>query len=123
MRQGVLELREFYASALGGAARVLVARKVTEAWESGPGLDVLARGYATPFVGGIEAGVRRVVAAMPAAQGVEAWPAGERNCATLVDETALPFQPALFDRVLAVHALEEAESPRALLREVCRVLA
>jgi SAM-dependent methyltransferase len=123
MRQGVLQLREFYASPLGRAARVMVARKVTEAWEGASGLDVLALGYATPFLGGIDEGARRTVAAMPAAQGVEAWPAGEKNRAVLVDETALPFQPSLFDRILCVHALEEADAPLPMMREVERVLA
>jgi SAM-dependent methyltransferase len=64
-----------------------------------------------------------VIAAMPAEQGVEAWPLGERNNAVLVDETALPFPNALFDRVLAVHALEESDSPLAVLTELGRVLA
>jgi SAM-dependent methyltransferase len=123
MRQGVLQLREFYASPLGRAARTMVARKVNEAWETANGLDVLALGYATPFLDSVSRGARRAVAAMPAAQGVEAWPMGERNLACLTDETSLPFQPSLFDRVLAVHALEEADNPLALLREVNRVLA
>ncbi|HZZ37190.1 MAG TPA: methyltransferase domain-containing protein [Caulobacteraceae bacterium] len=123
MRQGVLSLREFYASPLGHAAREMIARKVTEAWADGAGMDVLALGYATPFVAGLRAKARRTVAAMPASQGVEVWPAGDRNAACLVPEDALPFANALFDRVLAVHALEESESPLALLREVWRVLA
>ncbi|HWA63825.1 MAG TPA: methyltransferase domain-containing protein [Caulobacteraceae bacterium] len=123
MRQGVLDLREFYASPLGRAARVMVARKVTEAWDAASGLDVLALGYATPFLDGLGDSARRVVAAMPASQGVEAWPAGEKNCATLADETALPFGAAFFDRILAVHALEEAENPLALLAEAHRVLS
>jgi SAM-dependent methyltransferase len=123
MRQGVLELREFYASPLGHAAREMISRKVTEAWLDGDGLDVLALGYATPFVGALTARSRRTVAAMPAAQGVEAWPLGARNAACLAPEEALPFANALFDRILAVHALEESDNPLALLREVCRVLA
>jgi SAM-dependent methyltransferase len=41
----------------------------------------------------------------------------------LVEENRLPFTDAIFDRVLLVHALEEAEDPRALLREVWRVMA
>ena len=123
MRQGVLQLREFYASPLGAAVRVMVSRKVGEAWESNSGLDVLALGYATPFIDAVARNARRTVAAMPAGQGVEAWPLGDRNAACLADETGLPFQPALFDRVLAVHALEEADNPLALLREVQRVLA
>ena len=122
MRQGVLELREFYASPLGGATREMVSRKLAEAWGDVHGLDVLALGYATPFVAGLRRHARRVVAARPAAQGEEAWPAGETNGAFLADETALPLTNALFDRILAVHALEESDNPLAVLREVWRVL-
>src|SRR4029450_10235732 len=60
---------------------------------------------------------------MPAQQGVEVWPGGVRNLSTLVTEDALPFANALFDRILAVHAIEESPDPVALLREVWRVLA
>jgi SAM-dependent methyltransferase len=126
MRRDVLDLRQFYASPLGQAARAMVARKVLEAWGDGHGLDVLALGYATPFVDPVRAAARRVVAAMPAQQGVEVWPAqgpGGRNLATLVAEDALPFRNALFDRILMVHVLEEAADPVALLRETWRVLA
>jgi len=123
MRRDVLDLRQFYAGPLGNAARVMVSRKVAEAWGGLTGLDLLAFGYATPFLEPLAADARRVIAAMPAQQGVEAWPLGAKNSAVLVEETALPFQNALFDRVLAVHALEEAESPLAVLTEIGRVLA
>lgn len=123
MRQGILDLRDFYASPLGRVARQMVARKVTEAWPDAGGLDVLALGYATPFLDGMAGQVRRAVAAMPAAQGVEPWPALGMNRACLVEESALPLPNALFDRVLAVHALEESDNPLALLHEVWRVLA
>jgi SAM-dependent methyltransferase len=122
MRRDVLELREFYAQPLGRAAREALARKTAEAWGDAAGLDVLGLGYATPFLEGFTA-ARRLVAAMPAQQGVETWPADGRNRACLVDETALPFANALFDRVLVVHGLEEAEDPGAMLSEVGRVLA
>lgn len=123
MRRDVLDLRAFYAEPLGAAARLMVSRKVAEAWEGVADLDVLAFGYATPFLEGLAGEARRTVAAMPAEQGVEPWPAGGRNCAALVDEAALPFPNAFFDRVLAVHALEESDGPLALLRELGRVLA
>ena len=42
MRRDVLELRRFYASDLGRAARTMVSRKVEEAWGDAHGLDVLA---------------------------------------------------------------------------------
>ena len=116
MRQSVIELREFYASALGRAARAMIARKVAEVWGGGGGLDVLALGYATPFMAEVGARARRVVAAMPAGQGVEVWPAEAPNRAFLADETALPLPNALFDRILCVHALEECENPLAVLQ-------
>ena len=123
MRRDVLDLRQFYAGALGGAAREMVSRKLAEAWGGLSGLDLLACGYATPFLEPLAADARRAIAAMPAQQGVEAWPLGARNNAVLVDEAALPFPSALFDRVLAAHALEESDSPLAVLTEMARVLA
>ena len=123
MRRDVLELRQFYASDLGRAARLMVGRKVVEAWGDAHGQDVLVLGYATPFVAGLVPQARRVVAAMPAQQGVEIWPAGARNLSTLVGEDGLPFANALFDRILLVHAIEESPDAIALLREVWRVLA
>ena len=132
MRRDVLELRAFYASARGRAAREMVARKLSEAWGDPRGLDFLGLGYATPFLGpgyappyleSARERARRTVAVMPAAQGVEVWPAGGRNLACLADETALPLPNAMFDRVVCVHALEEAEDAVALMQEVCRVLA
>lgn len=101
----------------------MVSRKVLEAWDEARDLDVLGLGYATPFLGSIRPAARRVVAAMPAEQGVELWPAGAPNLACLSAEGALPFQNAFFDRILAVHALEESPDPLALLREVWRVLS
>jgi SAM-dependent methyltransferase len=123
MRRDVLELRQFYASDLGRAARAMVERKLKEAWGDGRALDILALGYGTPFVGDFREDARRVTAAMPAQQGVEVWPARAKNLATLTPEDALPFKNALFDRILVVHALEESADPVTLLREVWRVLA
>jgi SAM-dependent methyltransferase len=123
MRRDVVELRRFYASRLGAAAREMIGRKVLEAWGDLHGLDVLALGYATPFVTQGRSYARRIVAAMPGGQGVEAWPAGGGNLACLADETALPFPNALFDRILIAHGLEEADNPVGFLREAHRVMA
>jgi SAM-dependent methyltransferase len=123
MRRDVLELRRFYGSDLGRAARAMVERKLTEAWGDAHGLDVLAVGYATPFLGPVMPKARRVIAAMPAQQGVEVWPTGGRNLAALTPEDGLPFVNALFDRILVAHAIEESADPVALLREVWRVLS
>jgi SAM-dependent methyltransferase len=123
MRRDVLDLRDFYATPLGQAARAIIARKLAEAWGQAKGLDLMGLGYAAPYLGAFTPAARRTVAAMPAAQGVEVWPAGAPNLSVLGDEYALPFPNALFDRVLVIHALEEADDPAALLREVWRVMA
>lgn len=122
MRRDVRELREFYAQPLGLAVRETLTRKVFETWGDAPGVDMLGLGYATPFLEPFLS-ARRVTAAMPAQQGVEPWPAHGRRRSTLVDEAALPFPDAMFDRVLVVHGLEESDNPAALLAEVCRVMS
>ncbi|MBS0295179.1 MAG: methyltransferase domain-containing protein [Proteobacteria bacterium] len=122
MRRDVLQLREFYAQPLGRAVRELLGRKVAEVWGDAAGVDMLGLGYATPFLEGFS-GARRIVAGMPASQGVEAWPASGRNRACLVEDLSLPFPSSLFDRVLVCHALEESEDAGALLREIGRVMS
>ncbi len=123
MRRDVLDLRAFYASPLGRAAQAMLAAKIGEAWGACANLDVLGLGYSTPFLDQPLQRARRAIAVSPAAQGAEVWPQSERNLAVLADEEALPFSQAQFDRVLAVHALEEAGDPSRLLREISRVLS
>jgi SAM-dependent methyltransferase len=60
---------------------------------------------------------------MPAAQGVVKWPSERPGLAALVEETELPLPDAAVDRVLLVHALEMADDPITLLREIWRVLS
>lgn len=122
MRRSVEDLNRFYASAEGMVARKLVGDKLAEAWPDVRGLDVLGIGYCTPYLGQFNE-ARRVIAAMPAGQGAEIWPADLRVRATLVEEDALPFPTALFDRILMVHALEESPVPQGLLLEASRLLS
>jgi SAM-dependent methyltransferase len=73
--------------------------------------------YLRPYLADAE----RVVALMPAQQGVVAWPSGPPLTA-LCDEDSLPFADASFDRILVVHGLEGADAARPLLRQLWRVL-
>ncbi len=117
------KLREFYAGNLGRTAQRMIGQAVREVWPDVSGDRILGIGYATPFLGPFRATAERVTAAMPAAQGVHAWPQ-EGACGTaLVDEANLPFPDRMFDRVLIVHALECAEPLRPMLREIWRVMA
>jgi SAM-dependent methyltransferase len=117
-----VDLRDFYASGLGRVARRMISRRVRSIWPDVHGLNVLGLGYATPFLGPFRAEAQRVVAIMPAGQGVLHWPAEGACLTTLADETCLPFPDRFFDRVLVVHALECADRIRPLMRELWRVL-
>lgn len=123
MRVDVLALQRFYASPLGDAVRRMASRRLAALWPQSDGLDVLGVGYPTPYLGRFQQGSRRVVAMMPGEQGAEHWPTSERCLTVLSDEVRLPFMDSVFDRVLVVHALEESESVRPLLREIWRVMA
>ena len=122
MRRSIDELRTFYGEPTGALARRLVARRLDDAWGEAPNCDVLGIGYATPWLDAF-VGARRVVAAMPSGQGVEHWPTVGRNRTLLIDDRRLPFPAGSFDRILLVHALEEADDPAALLLEAVRALA
>jgi SAM-dependent methyltransferase len=118
-----IDLRDFYASGLGRVARQMITRSVREMWSDVHDFNVLGLGYATPFLAQFRSEAQRVVAVMPAGQGVLRWPREGAGLTTLADETNLPFPDQFFDRVLMVHALECSERTRPMMREVWRVLA
>lgn len=122
MRRSIEELRTFYGEPAGVLARRLLARRLDDAWGEATNSDVLGLGYATPWLDAF-VGARRVVAAMPGGQGVEHWPSSGKNRTVLVEDRRLPFAAGSFDRILLVHALEEADDARALLVEAVRALA
>lgn len=119
----VVDLRDFYASSLGTAAQRVIGRRIRDIWPDTKGMDVLGLGYATPFLNSFRAEATRVIAVMPAHQGVLHWPHEGKGLTALSDEQELPLADLSMDRVLLVHALECTEQIRPLLREVWRVLS
>jgi SAM-dependent methyltransferase len=119
----VVDLRSFYTSRRGQMARRLIGKRIRRVWPDLKGQSLLGLGYATPFLGSFRSEAERVVAVMPASQGVMAWPADAANQVALADEAELPLPDLSFDRVLLVHAIEGAEQLRVMLREIWRVLA
>jgi len=119
----VIDLRDFYLSTLGQVARRMIRRRLRELWPDVSGQNVLGIGYAAPYLNGFRGEAARVLAAMPAAQGVLHWPPDEAGLTTLIDEVELPFPDLSMDRVVLVHALECAEQVRPLMREIWRVLS
>jgi SAM-dependent methyltransferase len=123
MRVDIDRLQAFYASPLGRLAARQIRRRVDAIWPHADKLDVMGFGHADGLLESFRAGARRVVSAAPDGQGVARWPAEGKALSVLVEEERLPFKDALFDRLIVVHGLEQAESPHKLLREFWRVAA
>jgi SAM-dependent methyltransferase len=119
----VIDLRDFYTGDLGITVRHILAARIRTLWPNVTGDRLMGFGFATPYVGQFRDEAERVLAFMPAAQGVVNWPGKGPTSSALVSEDMLPLPDAALDRVLLVHALEMSNDPREVLREVWRVLA
>ena len=118
-----IHLRNFYSSALGIVARRMIQKRIRAIWSNVSGLEILGLGFVTPYLDDFKGEASRILAAMPAAQGVLQWPSNDDGLTTLVDESELPFADISINRVLLVHAMESTDNLRPMLREVWRVLA
>jgi SAM-dependent methyltransferase len=123
MYPDVVELSEFYESEVGGLARRLIRTQLQKLWETTPSSTVLGLGYATPYLRSFTETASRVLAFMPAQQGVTWWPREGPNLTALTEETSLPLEDASVDRIIMAHALENTEHIADLLHEAWRVLA
>ncbi len=115
-------LAEFYRSPAGVIAQRAISARLGLLWPEMRALRLLGVGFPMPYLDTYRDEAERVVSFMLAQTGVIAWPQ-DRPLTVLGDEDALPFADSLFDRILVIHGLEGAESTRALLRQLWRVLA
>jgi SAM-dependent methyltransferase len=123
MHLDVQVLRDFYyRSALGRAAQKILRDQVLRFWPETHGQTVVGYGFAVPLLRPYLKGSRRVLALMPAPQGVMPWPAGMPNVSVLSEETLWPLETGHVDRLILMHGLETSERPSDLLDEAYRVL-
>lgn len=125
MHHDVLDLRSFYYQrALGRVVQRILRDRLTAMWppERAAGMTVAGYGFAAPMLRPYLPRARRVVALMPAQQGVMPWPAGAPNHSVLCEETAWPLETGSVDRLVVLHGLETADHAGALLAECWRVL-
>ncbi len=122
MHVDVIDLKEFYASALGRIARQFVARSLRAHWPDMEGCTLLGFGYGAPYMRGYAERSANSFAFMPAGQGVVRWPPSGPNRAVLSEEIQLPLPDCCIDRILVVHGLETSPSADELCREFWRVL-
>jgi SAM-dependent methyltransferase len=123
MWNDVVDLREFYATALGQMARRMLRRRIRLIWPDLKGMRLLALGFGTPYLRPFLGETERTIAIMPAAQGVVPWPPEGPGLVALAEESELPLPDRSVDRVLVVHCLESTENQRGMMREIWRVMA
>lgn len=118
-----IDLREFYTSRLGRQTRAKLRLKINHVWPKVTDDRVLGIGYPTPFLDAFITDAERVLAFMPASQGVFRWPQNDASATALITDNMLPLPDAAVDRVLLTHSLEMTDNPRELLSEIWRVLS
>ncbi len=122
MWNDVVDLRDFYETQLGQVARHMIRRSIRGLWPDLKGQSLAGLGYATPYLRQFRGEAERVMAFMPARQGVVHWPPEGPGLVGLTEESDLPLPDYSLDRVLLVHGLESTENLRELLSEIWRVL-
>ncbi len=124
MHLDVVDLRAFYyRTKLGRSAQHALQDALRGLWPDTRDMTVAGFGFAAPVLRPFLGDARRVLALMPAQQGVMPWPVGAPNVSALVEETHWPIAAGVVDRLIVVHGLETCDRPNALLDEIWRVLA
>ncbi len=108
----------FYASSAGAVTARLVSQRLRALWPSLRGQAVIGIGYAAPYLDLWSADATRAIALSSAPVARQA----AAGAAVVGQDSALPFSDLSFDRILLIHALENTENARRLLRDVWRVL-
>lgn len=117
----VVDLRDFYSAPVGRMAVRHLSPVIGRLVQADQATRVLGFGFATPYLP-VAAGAERVLAFMPAGQGVIDWPPEGASATALVDEASLPLPDSSIDLVLMVHGLEMSPRPQSLMAELRRVL-
>ena len=114
--------KSYYESAGGRRVARLLARIVAPAIRRSSTARLLAVGHPGPLLTGLDpAKLERLAVAMTGEPRL--FPPGHPSCALIAAPESLPFAESMFDQALVIHALEFAERPAAMLRELWRVLA
>ena len=119
----VRDLRDFYyRSALGRAAQHQIRTQMLRFWPNTDRQNVAGFGFAIPLLRPYLNHSRRVLALMPAQQGVMPAPHNAPNVAVLCEETRWPLETGHLDKLILMHGLETCERASDLLDECYRVL-
>ncbi len=116
MLDDVQAVAAFYRTRRGRLVASLLRRRLQAIWPDLSTQDLLGLGHTAPFLWSWRGQLRRCVDALPSTGSV----LPDASC--LVQDDALPFADGTFDRVLMVHAIENASNVTRTLRAVWRAL-
>jgi SAM-dependent methyltransferase len=123
MHSDIIDLRSFYSTTLGRMAERSISMGLSSVWDNLPNERLVGLGYTLPWLERFGSDAERVFSFMPGTQGAVRWPPVGKSATALVFDEELPLVDASIDRMLLVHSLEHAESPRETLKEIWRVLS
>lgn len=123
MRQSAATLEAFYATKLGQKTAERLSDRLSDLWEIRETERVLGIGYPLPLIQQWMTHSKACIGVIPEEIGEARMRGARGQTLCRAPEHRLPFNEGMFDRVVLLHALEEAESPRQLLRDVWRVMA
>ncbi len=123
MHMDIVDLRQFYATAIGDHTRRSIGQALSAVWRPLSDERLVGLGYAIPYLERFKGDSERTINFMPARQGAVHWPFGEPCATALVFDEDLPLPDASVDRMLMVHALEHCENAEETLTEIWRVLS
>ena len=118
----ISHLNEFYDQPLGQTVQENANKTIQKFWPTLSDRRLLGLGYAIPFISQYLKDSERIIAGMPAAQGVVHWPEDEKNLTILTEDEDMPFEDSSIDNVLVVHGLEMTQNPLGILNEIWRIL-
>lgn len=123
MHLDVRDLRNFYyRTQLGRVAQRAIRDQLSTFWTEADRQTVAGFGFAVPLLRPFLQDARRVLALMPAPQGVMPWPHAQDNVSILCEETRWPIPTGMVDKLIVLHGLETSEQPTQVLDECARVL-
>ncbi|HEY2445393.1 MAG TPA: methyltransferase domain-containing protein [Rhizomicrobium sp.] len=120
MQPGSRDPLSFYEEPIGQVTRRTIFRRIRLIWPDMRRQRLLGYGYALPYLRPFIGEAERIAAFVPQQLELES---ADLPFVVQGEEDSLPFEDSLFDRILVVHGLENAESTRPMLRQIWRALA
>ncbi len=118
----VVELRQFYLSALGKIAARPLRRALRDYWAEASQDHLVTLGFVLPYIESFPKNCVWDVSLMLARQGAIYWPPEGHNRTVLTRGGLLPLPNGQTNRILVIHALEYSQNPAELIKELWRIL-